>query len=882
MSEEKEALLNASSRVAFAAFLPMLGELFSRAQSPQASLSQRQKKKNKKKKGKNKRKHKQHPLDPLATAMQALATPFPHLTDHAIAPFSSWNQADDKHSMFSVAQQASVSESFLQQLIAIARHLALGLEQQDFQQEHASQKNKEYRKKQVTLLEQIHINASSAKTEPSSLRYRYALKPLSPEAIFPVLATKYESYKPQQSIQEYPTLWNNFQGALEKIPQSHQQNLSLWLDHFETLCGTYAHSAPITPQKNTLADISLYDHAKTTAALATALWRYHHETNTETVSELDKAWDEKKLLLIQGDFFGIQAFIFANGGASNKKAAKLLRGRSFYVSLLMECAALRLLDALSLPSTSQVLNAAGKFMIIAPNTPHTVTALNRVQRQFDQWFLAQSWGQSGIGLAWEAASCNDFSHHRYRKLITRLYQRLDIVKHQRLNLCDSTTPAPTVFENYLDSINNQQGVCQIDGRSPAITEQDGIWVGQLAEDQINCGRFIVKDELKRLLITRNKLDQRGRQYDLQLDLFGYHIRFTKEKSQGDQFATLAKQHQLLRAWDFSLPESKTAALWNGYARRNINSYVPWFDDPSIDEEKQGKYAGCDDNEFGINRVKSFTHLACEDKQFDGSQWRGNSGLIALKGDIDNLGAMFQGGLETTSIVKMAALSRQINNFFAVYLPWLCKSDERFKNTYTVFAGGDDFFLIGSWQSQINLARQLREDFKRYVAENKQIHFSVGLSMNKPSVPVSYLADMAETSLESAKNHNPKQDKILPKNAVSCFGICMPWDDFVALEQREHVLDRFKTDYGLSTGYIYGLLDLVDMKEAIHDDPTKSIWHAYFAYRTRRLLERDKKLNESQRRTHYQYLAREISAEGIEKYGEAYKVALFTHLYKHRY
>ena len=86
-------------------------------------------------------------------------------------------------------------------------------------------------------------------------------------------------------------------------------------------------------------------------------------------------WDEEKLLLIQGDFFGIQEFIFATGGETQRRAAKLLRGRSFYVSLLTECAALAILDRLALPPTSQVINAAGKFLIVAPNTDATRAAL---------------------------------------------------------------------------------------------------------------------------------------------------------------------------------------------------------------------------------------------------------------------------------------------------------------------------------------------------------------------------------------------------------------------------------------------------------------------------------------------------------------------------
>ena len=162
-----------------------------------------------------------------------------------------------------------------------------------------------------------------------------------------------------------------------QIPASHRDALPLWLDHFETLWACYASAIPSATAFNVKPDVSLYDHSKAVAALATALWRYHHDRadDPETVRRAlaeRTDWDEQKFLLVQGDCFGIQDFIFATGGETQKRAAKLLRGRSFYVSLLSECAALRVLEALDLPGTSQIINAAGKFLIVAPNTPETI------------------------------------------------------------------------------------------------------------------------------------------------------------------------------------------------------------------------------------------------------------------------------------------------------------------------------------------------------------------------------------------------------------------------------------------------------------------------------------------------------------------------------
>ncbi len=301
------------------------------------------------------------------------------------------------------------------------------------------------------------------------------------------------------------------------MPKSHRNNWSLWLDHFETVWGVYTQAIPSATAFNIRPDVSLYDHSRVAAALATALWRYHHElnrTDAEAAKDLkdqEESWTENKFLLIQGDFFGIQDFIFASGGETNKRAAKLLRGRSFYVSLLSECAALKVLDALDLPSTSQVINAAGKFMIVAANTPAIVEKLQEVQQELDSWFLAHSWGQAGVGLAWTEASCNDFRRfnrdeypegHKgsaptdttspYQKLIKKLFDQLDIIKNQRFNLC-ANTKAPIIFNDFLNSFDNDKGVCKIDGRSPASEqiEQD-IFISKLANDQIEAGHWLTR------------------------------------------------------------------------------------------------------------------------------------------------------------------------------------------------------------------------------------------------------------------------------------------------------------------------------------------------------------------------------------------------------
>ena len=146
-----------------------------------------------------------------------------------------------------------------------------------------------------------------------------------------------------------------------------------------------------------------------------------------------------------------------------------------------------------------------------------------------------------------------------------------------------------------------------------------------------------------------------------------------------------------------------------------------------------------------------------------------------------------------------------------------------------------------------------------------------------------VAKLAEQALEQAKAHNPENTDKLSKNAVTCFGQTVSWDEFKELlTQRLPRLQSLVKENALSTGYVYGLLHLIDMAERVGEKPENALWHSYFAYRTARMLERNKKLDKDQRKVRQAELAQEIAAAGIgRKYGGNYRVTLFCHLYQQR-
>jgi CRISPR-associated protein Csm1 len=829
-----------------------------------------------------------------ALAFDLLEAHLPDLVARDVTPFAgrtfagAEGQIEATDSLINAAAAHHKPETFLQWVIATADRVASGFERDEFERYNESpdetpDKLDNIRARLLTLFEQIRLGSDRpAERRPD---FRYPLKALSVQSIFPQRANECEPAERSRGQAEYAQLWREFVAALERIPSSHRANWPLWLDHFDSLWLTYTHAIPAATAFNVKPEVSLYDHSRTTAALAVALWRWHYahgRTDSHAAAALRERSDysEPKFLLVQGDFFGIQDFVFASGGETRKQAAKLLRGRSFQVSLFTEVAALRILDHLALPPTSQVVNAAGKFLIVAPNTESVRAGLEGLRAEFDRWFLENSFGMAGIGLAWIPASCRDFLRgpqgqpSPYADLMRRLHASLDEAKHRRFDLCRH---GARVFSHEFPL-----GVCEYNGRLPADKAGQGDQPAscRLSRDQIAIGEALL--EFDRVLAIRAdaaELRETASTQRLELDLFGYVVAFTRSEQASGAFGRLAASGALRRCWDFAAADESdaqgTASLWSGYARRFISGYVPKVGADDLGALR-GRYADLPEDSLArVGQIKPIDMLACEDRRPHGDgRWRGVGALGVLKGDIDNLGEIFRIGVGNPSFAKTAALSRQVNGFFAIYLPWLLARE--FPSVYIVFAGGDDFFLIGPWRTVQKLAHRMRADFERYVAGNPELHFSAGIATQKSGAPITALAELAEAALSEAKARPGK-------DAVTCFSETVAWSKWMQLEGALQRLDELREREHLSAGFVYGLLQFVGMREREVEgkEASAAIWRARFAYQIRRyVVDKRKGLSEDAKRQLQLQLAHEF-ATAIDTHGPAYRIALFNHLYQFR-
>ena len=110
----------------------------------------------------------------------------------------------------------------------------------------------------------------------------------------------------------------------------------------------------------------------------------------------------------------------------------------------------------------------------------------------------------------------------------------------------------------------------------------------------------------------------------------------------------------------------------------------------------------------------------------------------LKGDVDNLGSIFVFGLvganqNYNTIGRLVALSRLMDLFYSGWVHRTLESE--YQHCYTVFSGGDDFYLIGPWNEIIEFSKRLQSEFLKYTGNNHNMTVSMGVHFSKPKEPI---------------------------------------------------------------------------------------------------------------------------------------------------
>ena len=758
--------------------------------------------------------------------------------DEFVKNFGIESDSDDKNLINIAAKHHLRGEiGALASIIRKADRLSSGFEREKSEDEG------HYREDRLeTIFSQVWLDDKKSDENKRPKTFFYPIKRLDFDVI-PVEERK------EVDKEAYKKIYDGFFNDLKKVHKNVPFD-AFW-DALEYLLEVYTWSVPSSSYFS-YPRISLFDHMKTTAAIAQALYGFHKAGGTLEEGKIESIKDNQ-FLLVQGDFSGIQNFIFSKMGESNKFAAKILRARSFFVSLSTDLAAYDICKRLNLTKAAIVMNAGGKFTLLLPNTPESRKVLYRVEDEINESFRELTFGETRFYISSISLSDSDFDSRSdaFAKKMEMLAMELERKKLQ-------PKIEKFVFDEYLNEVSkSEKGICKICGKHVAVEDKE-VPICEHCRSFREIGTNLVR---KRFL----KITQDNGQNILN----GYKLEFLPDVKEDKKLISFIKEALLVY-------DLKMDVDFKGVPKGKISGYVPVYTE---EEAEIGRYDGLDRNEISdVGDPKTFAMIAEDAKEPNKEgEYVGEAFLGILKADVDNLGRIFIEGIKgdvdgksgnSGGISKRVSLSRMLDFFFTGWLQNKLRTEEKYSSVYTVFSGGDDLFLIGPFSQIIDLAREINGHLKDYT-KNGDFHLSCGISFLKPKIPVYQMAESVESILGDAK-------KIEGKNSIGIFGKVVKWHEFEDMMEDKDIKGILEQDDSkVSRGLKYSLFKFAEMSGFVGSDEKNKtyrdlLWKPLLIYQVYRNVH--KELKEE---------ALRVLVSSIEKYRDKFVIPLSNYVYRSR-
>ena len=562
---------------------------------------------------------------------------------------------------------------------------------------------------------------------------------------------------------EYKRLWNKFLEDLDKI--NNKEDFTTWL----YLLKKYTSAIPSAVYKS-IPDISLYDHLKTTAALSLATYEYN-----EKCRDYKKSSDRQLIyLMINGDLSGIQKFIYriSSPQDAQKNMSKRLRGRSLYISLLIDSVVEYIIHELELSSANVLFSAGGRFTILADNTPSTKEKLDKIAKEINNYFINEF--NSELYMSIVSQECTRKNISDFGNIINKLNSKLAADKKHKFidNLKE-------VF--YLEDKISHDNTCSICGN---LTDKDNRCNTcnkhvDLGAKVANC-KYLIKCHS-----LRDSID-----FDIYIPPTNTGYIFKKGENIIDSINKYSEEFEHVEV--SKLNNTKDFLELSKSVPKDNVSFTFSFLGNSVPQNNDG--------------ILSFEQLA--------EKAKGANKIGILKMDVDDLGQIFSEGFKSKtddkistdkiSISRISTLSSYLDMFFLGFINEFTKKHDIYIN----YSGGDDLLVIGAYDNIIQFTHEFREKFKQWTCQNKSINISGGISIVGSKFPIGKAIHAADRNLSKSKNAG--------KDKITLFDEILSWDDngtcygYNTLLEYGKYLEKNVEDEKLSKGFIYSLLKIWNM------------------------------------------------------------------------
>ena len=525
---------------------------------------------------------------------------------------------------------------------------------------------------------------------------------------------------------------------------------------------------PSSTSKQEIADVSLYDHMKLTAAIACCLYDFLNEKDRrnykkELFTDSKGIWEEPVFLLYTMDISGIQDYIYHQYGT--EQVLRNLRARSFFLEIMMENIIDELLEETELTRANLIYSGGGHAYMLLPNTEDVKKKIAAFDDRVHAWLLKEF--QTDLYLAMGYADCTanmlkNEPEGSYSEVFRRASQAVGVRKLSRYS-------AGELLELNRAHAQEHERECRICHHSSRLTKEK---ICERCQDLSDLSEAILSND-RIFYVIRS-----GRSHEKCIEVFdNCYLTVETEKevrqSQSDAYQDINAIRRIY---------SKNRQ----YTGLNISTKL-WIGDYSTartlgDLVKAG---------FGIERMG------------------------VLRADVDNLGQAFVSGFPAKyqTLSRSASFSRKLSLFFKNYINDVLRNPvysldgwKPTRNAAVVYSGGDDLFVVGAWKDVLEFAVDFQNSLEKYT--EGALTISAGFGLFNSTYPIAYIAD--ETAdLEEASKRLPG------KNAITLLdedkGGSWKWDEFtrlVAGEKLQTLIGFFARFEDKGNSYLYHMVDLL--------------------------------------------------------------------------
>ena len=674
----------------------------------------------------------------------------------------------------------------------------------------------------------VFCKIGDASERPPDQVWPLAAQHLSETAIFPR-----EAVGERDEKAAYARLWSDFEQAAAALPKddlgAYIEGLQFALQRFAwCVPGAYYRSVP---------DVSLYDHSRTTAALAACMVG----TDEELLDELlDRERQEEPVaLLVGGDISGVQDFIYT---ITARGAAKGLRGRSFYLQLLTEAVVRFILRELGLPATNLIYAGGGHLYLLAP--VDAAVRLEELRALVSRKLLDHHGGDLYLALGWSKLAAQDFAQDKFGEAWQRASGAMNAAKRRRFSELDDAGMLVQDVFGPLGTGGNEEGECQVchyDGHVDTDTDSRGETrrVCRLCKSLEELGGDL-RDARYMVLAELPARDSERGGYRETLESFGLGVGLLD--AQGRAIGQLPRNpvRATLLAMDDSGDAQRVAAVLADRIHCPVAAGTRYTVNvtPRKDDGEVATFDWLQEQSTGVQR------------------------LGVLRMDVDDLGDLFAWGMKgAATISRVAALSSALSLYFEGWVGELCRviNHEQGERVYAIYSGGDDLFIVGAWDALPDLADRIRLGLARFTAGNPAVHISGGLTLHGGKYPLYQAAQDAERALEAAKDL-VREDK-RPKNAFNFLGLTIPWEEYEKILDERTALIELVEVSGANRAVLRTLLQLHARATQAEHERGKPYWGPWMwqcAYRLTRMAKR----NSGEVATEIDRLRRSLSNDGF--------------------